>query len=175
MIKMKNYLSVPLPDSKPLHLAFFYTQISDQDAQLIQQVVTTTYAGVIDAFRGGEIELLDEAYHLQRDQYDADVLLGHLLKRTKAEVALWVINKDLYCRGMNFVFGYAMYYRGAVLSTYRLNSQDLIEKEAIHEVGHVLGLDHCMNTCVMQYSNSLWEAQMKPLSLCEHCKRKINI
>ena len=87
--------------------------------------------------------------------------------------ALWIIQKDLYSKGMNFIFGYAMYHWVAVLSTIRLSTKDLIEKEAIHEVGHVLGLQHCSNRCVMQFSNSLWEAKMKPSYLCESCKRKI--
>jgi len=169
---MNNYHSVPSTDSKPIHLALFYTQIADQEIQIIKQVLTKTYSGVIDVYKAGEIKLVDEAYNPNRNQYDADILLRYLLERKKSELALWVINKDIYCKGMNFVFGYAMYYKGAILSIHRLQTQDLIEKEAIHEVGHILGLEHCTNQCVMQYSNSLWDAKMKPSFLCENCKRK---
>jgi archaemetzincin len=62
-----------------------------------------------------------------------------------------------------------------MLSIFRLSTVDLKEREAIHEIGHVLGLNHCSNRCVMQYSNSLWEAQNKPSFLCESCKRRIGI
>ena len=172
---MKNYSRVPSSDSKPIRLALLYNQISNQEVQLIQQVLTRTYSSLIDVYNAGEIKLLDEAYNPNRNQYDVDILLRYLLKRKKSELALWVINKDIYCKGMNFVFGYAMYYKGAILSIHRLQSQDLIEKEAIHEVGHILGLEHCRNQCVMQYSNSLWEAKMKPSSLCENCIRKLHL
>ncbi|HVQ01245.1 MAG TPA: peptidase, partial [Candidatus Thermoplasmatota archaeon] len=64
-------------------------------------------------------------------------------------------------------------FRGALLSLYRLPTTDLKEKEAIHEVGHVMGLKHCPNRCVMRFSNSLGEAQRKPLTLCERCKQTL--
>jgi archaemetzincin len=72
--------------------------------------------------------------------------------------------------GMNFVFGLAHPGNAAVLSTHRLDSLDLVNKEAIHEMGHVLGLQHCTNDCVMQFSNSLDEAKAKPATLCERCR-----
>lgn len=172
---MKNSFNFLSSDSKTLTLALFHTQITDKEIQLIQQVLKKTYNSVIDVYKAGEIELLDKAFNQQRNQYDADSLLRYLLKRKKSEIILWVVNKDLYCEGMNFVFGYAMYYKGAILSIHRLQTQDLIEKEAIHEVGHVLGLNHCRNECVMQYSNSLWEAKNKPTCLCKNCKRKLGL
>lgn len=156
-----------------MRLKIFYSQTSNKEIQLIQKALATTYNDVLNVIIGGELELLKEAYNAQRDQYDADILLTYLLKTKKADTALWVIQKDLYCKGMNFIFGYAMYGEGAVLSICRLSTVELIEKEAIHEVGHVLGLQHCRNNCVMQFSNSLWEAKMKSSSLCESCKRKV--
>ena len=155
-------------------LEIFYTQFSNKYIQNIKSGLDATYGFVLDISIGGELELPKEAYNLQRDQYNADVLLVYLLNAKKTDTALWVIQKDLYCKDMNFIFGYAMYHKGAVLSIYRLSNNELIEKEAIHEVGHVIGLHHCRNRCVMQFSNSLWDAKMKPSYLCENCKRKIN-
>lgn len=170
---MKSYPRFSTTDSKPLSSEIFYSQISSKEIQLIQRALATTYRDVLDVIIGGELELIKEAYHPEGDQYNADILLSHLLKTKKIDTALWVIQKDLYCKGMNFIFGYAMYHGGAILSTYRLSTPELIEKEAIHEVGHILGLQHCSNHCIMQFSNSLWEAKMKPSYLCESCKRKI--
>jgi len=55
----------------------------------------------------------------------------------------------------------------------------MIEKEVIHELGHIFGLPHCKNKCVMQFSNSLAEAMEKPSHFCQECikklKDKINI
>jgi archaemetzincin len=161
--------------SPPSELEIFYSQVSKDDIQMIKNALLHTYKGIIEVYDGGERELLSQAYTLQRDQYDADILLRHLLTMKKQEIALWVISKDLYTQHMNFIFGLARYFQGAVLSLFRLHSPDLKQKEAIHEIGHVLGLSHCTHLCVMQYSNSLAEAQQKPLVLCERCRRILNI
>ena len=156
-----------------MRLKIFYSQISDEVVQIIQKGLKTTYVDVLDIVIEGELELLKEAYSSRRNQYNSDILLNYLINIKKGDAALWVIHEDLYCSGMNFIFGYAMYHKGAVLSISRLSSQDLIEREAIHEVGHVLGLRHCSNYCVMQFSNSLWEAKTKPSYLCDICKSRI--
>ncbi|MDH7517537.1 MAG: hypothetical protein QHH19_04255 [Candidatus Thermoplasmatota archaeon] len=162
-------------DSNHIELEIFYSQIHGDEIQIIKNALTKTYKDILEVFTGGEIELISQAYDQQRDQYHAEILLRHLLNNKKRETALWVIPKDLYTHGMNFIFGLAYHLQGAVLSTFRLSNKELIEKEAIHETGHVLGLDHCTNSCVMRYSNSLWEAKTKPLYLCEKCKQKINM
>ena len=116
------------------------------------------------------------AFNVKRRQYNASKLLYYLIPSTRkaraAEqfLALVIVSDDLYVEGMNFVFGVAQTGKAAVLSTYRLESLDLIIKEAIHELGHVLGLRHCTHACVMQFSNSLAEAESKPATLCERCR-----
>lgn len=172
---MMQSSSGSLSHSTPRELTIFSSQISEDDAQIIKNALLCTYGNILKVSRGGELELPHQAWNAQRDQYDASLLLGHLLTTRKTDIALWAISKDLYKQGMNFVFGVALYFRGAVLSLFRLSTKELREKEAIHEVGHVLGLNHCQNKCVMQYSNSLWEAQRKPRVLCEHCKHTLNI
>lgn len=156
-------------------LEIFYSQISAEEIQIIESALMHTYAAILEVFIGGELVLPPQAYHRQRGQYDAEQLLRFLLPKMKKDMALWIIVQDLYTPKMNFIFGLACYLQGAVLSFFRLSTKELREKEAIHEVGHVVGLAHCINQCVMQYSNSLWEAKMKPLFLCEDCKQKINI
>ena len=134
----------------------------------IKKVLEETYGLKTDYSR--ILEPLDEAYNPRRDQYDASILLRYLIQNKERDLALWVIDKDLYCENMNFIFGYASIGQGAILSIYRLDSIELIQKEAIHEIGHVMGLRHCKNDCVMQFSNSLAEARLKPMTLCERCR-----
>lgn len=172
---MKKSSRFSTSNSYHIELEIFYSQISENEIQIIKNALVNTYKDTLRVFIGEEIELVSQAYNLQRNQYNAEILLRYLLKNKKREIALWVIPMDLYTQGLNFVFGLAQHLHGAILSIYRLSNKELIEKEAIHEVGHVLGLNHCTNSCVMQFSNSLWEAKKKPLFLCEECKRKINL
>ena len=109
-----------------------------------------TYGAIFDIVNGRELKLHPQAYNRQRNQYDAERLLRFLLTKTK-DMTLWIINQDLYTKDMNFIFGLAYYFQGAVLSFFRLSTKELREKEAIHEIGHVLGLHHCTNPCAMQY------------------------
>uniref|UniRef100_A0A8D2CU66 Archaemetzincin-2 n=1 Tax=Sciurus vulgaris TaxID=55149 RepID=A0A8D2CU66_SCIVU len=47
-------------------------------------------------------------------------------------------------------------------------------KTLTHEIGHIFGLRHCQwLTCLMQGSNHLEEADLRPLNLCPICLRKL--
>lgn len=47
-------------------------------------------------------------------------------------------------------------------------------KTACHEISHVFGLTHCpYYDCLMNGSNLLAEADLKPFALCPICLRKI--
>ncbi len=154
-----------------LLVKLFYTGVPSEAVELVRRNLEDTYPVQVEVV--GERPLPVEAYHPEREQYNAELLLENLLR--EEGISFWVIQEDIYCPSMNFVFGLASIYRGAILSLNRLNSSDLIKKEAIHEMGHVLGLNHCLNHCVMQYSNSLWEAKWKPTTLCDECRRKIEL
>ncbi len=121
---------------------------------------------IIDA---GILDLPINAFDSTRRQYYAPKLLDFLIRK---ELAIWIIKEDIYAKGMNFIFGMASCGRGAVISTYRLDDQ-LIKKQVVHEVGHVLDLEHCLNECVMRFSNSVMEARQKPMELCNECKEKL--
>lgn len=167
-------MSHTLASSSSHHvLEVFTTQISTPDSELISQALTRSYNDFLQITAGKELTIPPNNYHSQRGQYQADLLITHLLKVKTKDYALWIITGDLYTNQMNFIFGLARYYQGAVLSLRRLHTNDLKAKEAIHETGHILGLPHCKNPCVMQYSNSLWDARHKPQQLCDNCRQQL--
>jgi len=148
----------------------FYQEIND--ANIAKMAIDNAYGEFLKAMIAGKKEIDGIGFDSSREQYNASALLLELTKLKN--LFLWIVNEDLYVEGMNFVFGCALPYRGAVLSTYRLDSDELVKKEVIHEVGHVLGLQHCRNYCVMRFSNSVRDAKQKPSYLCESCKSKLN-
>ncbi|MGC9112597.1 archaemetzincin family Zn-dependent metalloprotease [Acidilobus sp.] len=126
------------------------------------------------------------AYDWGRMQYRADEVnawlhrnLEPLLKGKR--LALGLVGADAYVPGLNFVFGLADPNLGvATVYTARLESEDRsrylarLLKESVHEVGHLLGLGHCSNrSCVMSFSNSLEDVDLKSEYFCDDCKLKL--
>ncbi len=155
--------------TKKLHI--FYDRDSRGALPAVERGIRREYELTIEGKE--EKEPIKIAYSSKRNQYDASLLLSSLLKSREEVLLLHVISKDIYVDEMNFIFGIAQPGRGAVLSISRLRSDELIEKEAVHEIGHVLGLRHCRNECVMQFSNTVFDAELKPTSLCDDCKRRL--
>ena len=151
-------------------LEIFYSRDRNV-AEMSMQAIYREYQKILEPEIVGMLELDKNCFSEERNQYDADLLLTKL--RKNKNLFLWVVHDDIFSDDLNFVFGCAIPLKGAILSTFRLRSKDLIEKEAIHEIGHVLGLTHCKNECVMMFSNSLYEAIFKPKNLCDSCREKL--
>lgn len=119
------------------------------------------------------------AYDARRGQYEADVFLD-IIRRQREERVLGVTDCDLYTGGLNFVFGMAENPgKAAVISLHRLRLyadagifRSRAIKEAIHELGHTLGMRHCPTaSCVMHFSNCLADTDRKSSTMCPDCRR----
>ena len=121
-----------------------------------------------------------------RGQYDAwRIVQAYRDMRGEDEYLLLMVEEDLYAAGLNYVFGLA--WRGvAVVSTHRLRQEfyglppnkelfmERLMKEAVHEVGHLHGLQHCSNRrCVMAFSNWIGDTDYKSWRLCSKCASRL--
>ena len=108
-----------------------------------------------------------------------------MYKPSKSRKILAICDFDAYSDGLNFVFGEA-YLKGNISAIYlpRLRQEfyglkadgcifyQRIVKEAVHELGHAFGMNHCENTrCVMHFSNSLSDTDIKESHFCNVCER----
>ncbi len=112
------------------------------------------------------------AYNQRRKQYDADALLKKISKNFEKRF-LCIFSHDIYVEDMNFIFGLAeLNGKGGIVSIFRLKDKNFHErllKEMKHEIGHVFGLKHCRNRCVMNFSNSLLDVDRKVDYFCSSC------
>jgi len=132
---------------------------------------------------------LDYAYDLKRKQYLAPQLLSALrsFKMEPGDRCLGIVDVDLYSPGLNFIFGEADVGSGVVIvSLCRLRQEryglpqdeglfrDRAVKEAVHELGHTYYLSHCADAkCVMHFSNSLADTDIKGASFCNRCRQRL--
>ncbi len=121
---------------------------------------------------------IKQMYDKNRDQYNTRGYIRHCsrMARKEGHLVLGVTGVDLFSAGYDFVFGSAQVGgHGGVISIYRLGEgEELRErmlKEAVHEIGHIVGLTHCDDPgCVMFFSNTLAETDNKSDGFCAKCQ-----
>lgn len=135
-----------------------------------------------------EMKLPKETYNQLRRQYNSTKILEFLAKNFDERI-LGIVKEDMYSHGLNFVFGEAQLKgKFSVVSIARLDPMfygkpfderlfvERSVKEAIHEVGHTFGLEHCPNKkCVMSFSNTIFDVDRKGKNLCEMCKLQLGL
>ncbi len=131
------------------------------------------------------------AFDSVRGQYHSTSILQRMqsLAPDPEVTQLGVTSLDLYIPVLTFVFGEAQLSgRCALVSSCRLQEefyglppnrillQQRLAKEAIHEMGHTIGLKHCFDwRCVMASSHSVERIDLKGGQFCAACLEKVGL
>lgn len=137
-------------------------------------------------------EVIDpsDTYNAVREQYNSTQILSKIVALQNGDNTklLGVASVDLFIPILTFVFGEAQLGNcAAVISLHRLRQPfyglpednqllyERCEKEAIHELGHTFRLLHCQRfDCVMHFSNSIEQIDLKHNTFCSDCAAIFN-
>jgi len=157
-------------------------------------LLTTLASSLEEVFRlpvsiDPSVKLPSDAFSPTRQQYHATTILNRVRGKTSNYKGrrLGIVDVDLYVPELNFVFGEAdLLGTTALISLSRLRQEfyglprdeelflKRVLKEAVHELGHTFGLRHCQSKkCVMYFSNSLRDTDVKQATFCPLCQKKL--
>jgi archaemetzincin len=136
----------------------------------------------------GTLLLPEDGWSRSRRQYLASAILALVPVPARGNRALGITSADLYAPGLNFVFGIAdTEGRRALIPLARLRPEfygsppddalfpQRAVREAVHELGHTFGVGHCRDPmCVMFFSNTLHDTDLKGPGFCAACIEKVN-
>jgi len=144
------------------------------DLGTLRQEVEENLGLEVEVMEG--VRLPESAYHSGREQYDGSMLLSTLEDLPGRGKSLGVTGVDLFAGELNFIFGLAQIGGDkALISLHRLvpRTWERALKEATHEIGHTLGMTHCLDpVCVMSFSNSIAEVDRKGSGFCARHERE---
>ncbi len=173
-----------------MNIHIFWDRESPQGLQIpVARTISHVLGHDVDVC---ENPIVIKGYDRSRNQHNARKILDDVqniyTRQHGMEIPiLIVIPKDLYVPGSDFVFGLARpAINACIVSTARLGNGyygrehrdddiiDRIVKEGAHEIGHLLGLDHCDDPeCIMYRPATLDELDRKKKSFCPDCLEKL--
>ena len=129
-----------------------------------------------------------KAYDKKRDQYNGSIVLKQLGRNMPKDALarVGITMADLYSSDLNFVFGLGSPQLKAGIYSFHRYTQTYtghkkhntllrrVLKVVSHEIGHIFFINHCIfYECGMNGSNSLQEADSRPMVLCPVDEKKL--
>lgn len=157
--------------------------LGDVDARAVETVrAALTERFPVEVRAAAREPLPEEAYDEERWQYDAEEIL---IAVADVRHRLAIVDAGIFHESKHFLFGLALIDGpAAVFSTARLRSGReggdgvvgaRIRKQAIKNVGRMLGLEECDRRCVNRPTPTVEELDETPGTFCPDCRRTLGL
>lgn len=169
----------------------YIVPIEDIDSKLIDVLADFLRSFFPEVIVEKATSMPSEAYAAERQQFHTGYIINHLkIKYTGLRgKVLGVTEEDIFSPEVSFVFGEApLDGKKAIVSGHRLRPEFhgkksdetlyclRLAKEALHQLGHTLGLGHCDHEyCVMNFSSTPKDTDRKNSSPCRDCQHTLLI
>ena len=159
--------------------------IDDKIVQNLHLKLEEVFKISVDQIEWNSISQLEKSYFKSGLKYRSTELINYFSKYIQGEIngILFITISDLYSPVFARYYGEAQLNgKVGIISAFHLNENlseeshnsvvflSRLQKEAIHEVGHLFGVTHCMDpNCVMNLSGKSCDIDIKSSSFCKNC------
>ncbi|MFC1474981.1 hypothetical protein ACFLQK_02940 [bacterium] len=168
-------------------LVFYIAFYTDGDRGIVEEAIPMIREQLFNmpfVLVEEEVPLPEDAYVEIRDKYYAGRMLEILAENLPKDSVgyLAITDSDIYVGRRPHVRGLANPELGvAIVSTHRLKYPSRyryklrVLKEVLHELGHVLGQEHCEDNsyCIMGFSHGLSELDAKYREFCPYHRNEL--
>lgn len=154
-------------------LEIYWQRACSDTVENVKRELIVTFPG-LEPVAIKHLEPPNTAWDSSRGQYDAAYLINELEAMQSGALCLWVLDVNISYGSYSYLYGAASG-TNAIVSAFCTGKGENFYKEASHEVGHMLGLSHCRENCVMHTSRNGLQLKKKSPILCRQCAKKLCI
>ena len=156
---------------------FSFTHINKDLIMTVINNINNNYCFLNVCYDDSKINLFK---YTNNEKINAEILINSFSQYEQFKNTIIIVDNDIYIPGFKYIFSLTNKNKQiSIISINRLYSENTslfitrLLKEILHEAGHLMGLVHCDFSCIMSFSSSPKELDVKTSLFCSSCEKKL--